>query len=1070
MAAALVPGTEVRSRGLHWQVVASEKLGAQTLYRLRGLDGAVRGLEFDILHPFEDVEPLQADLVPEQAAPLPNWLVYHQAFLLEQALGSFAILAVQPGRLRMEPYQLVPVLRALRMSRVRLLLADGVGLGKTIQSGLVVSELIARRLAHRILVVSPAGPLLQQWHTEMSERFGLRLETVDRAKLEEIRRSSELGANPFDRLPLALASIDFLKQERILDQLERASYDIVIVDEAHHCTDTGGTADREDSQRRRLAQVLARRCDALLLATATPHDGHDRSFASLCELLDPSLVDGRGALRGIQYKAHVVRRLKVHVRDPATGKDVFPTREVIPSPVTADSGQHDAFIRLQRDLIDLIAPELRRAFRARRYSDVLSFIALLKRSVSTVKACRSTLEVVADRFHRMLTEGAEQQDALRERRRTLRDYRKKMDRFGVLATEEEEDLGVIEAEDIACQLAETEREVRRGSYRLKNAASVVDALEGLIETAQEATDGDPKLDAMVAAIRSIRESEPRANVIIYSEYATSMEAAAQRLGSENLGTILTLKGEDDDRTRTAVTDRFRSQDNVILVSTDASAEGLNLHQRCHHLIHVELPFNPNRLEQRNGRIDRYGQKHAPIVRYLYLRKTFEERVLLRLIAKYERQRAKLTFVPNTLGITTSTEAASARLLKPFLEEDTKLFQQGEPVLFNIETDEEEDPVTDAATAELLEEIDRSLSSYYEASRNNSWMADDGLNAEQRLVTEASEARESGTHAGNVDIAEFVCNAIRLDGGAVTGSTTDSIFTLRLPPAWKSGLEDLPGYDGDAGIVRLTTHLDVSRDDQDHQVGFLGRAHPLVRRALDRVRSISLGGNLQAGQDARVSAVQGDVSEPALLYTFLGRVFSGAGREYERVLGVLVSPSEPPRFLAEARDWLNLARMESAIRTTDVWKNHFADWADHAADQSAQAARQGLSPIADEFARDHTQRLTEEVEQQKAWLARRAEEVTAAAVEPAPDRTLFDADAAPATPRPQWRTETDPQRRLAAFHQDTSQHPARRSEAEGVLRIYEQRMGELQARLDLHEPEVVPLGLLMIAPKEAGHGA
>src|SRR5208283_4328562 len=103
----------------------------------------------------------------------------------------------------------------------------------------------------------------------------------------------------------------------------------------------------------------------------------------------------------------------------------------------------------------------------------------------------------------------------------------------------------------------------------------------------------------------------------------------------SVGTVLTMSGEDDEKTRANVTARFRTENGLVLVSTDAAAEGLNLHQRCHHLIHLELPFNPNRLEQRNGRIDRYGQKETPFVRYLYLRNSFEERILLRLIAKYE---------------------------------------------------------------------------------------------------------------------------------------------------------------------------------------------------------------------------------------------------------------------------------------------------------------------------------------------------------------------------------------------------------------------------------------------------
>ncbi|WP_207714135.1 hypothetical protein [Scytonema sp. UIC 10036] len=115
----LLAGTEVEARSLRWEVVSATQLGQQTLYRLRCLEGELRGAEFDILHPFESVEPVIRDLRPDKAAPLPNWLVYHQAFLLEQSLSGDALLAVQPGRLRVEAYQLVPVLRAIRMSRVR---------------------------------------------------------------------------------------------------------------------------------------------------------------------------------------------------------------------------------------------------------------------------------------------------------------------------------------------------------------------------------------------------------------------------------------------------------------------------------------------------------------------------------------------------------------------------------------------------------------------------------------------------------------------------------------------------------------------------------------------------------------------------------------------------------------------------------------------------------------------------------------------------------------------------------------------------------------------------------------
>jgi superfamily II DNA or RNA helicase len=558
----LLPGTEVQARGLRWEVVFSEPLGPQTLYRLRGLEGAVTGQELDLLHPFEPLHRIVHDLQPEKAAPLRNWLVYHQAFLLEQALGADALLAVQPGRLRLEPYQLVPVLRAIRMSRPRLLLADGVGLGKTVQAGLVLTELMARRIAHRVLIVSPAGPLLEQWKMEMAERFGLRLEVIDRTRLEDIRKATELGSNPFDHLPLGLVSIDFLKQERILDQLERSSYDAVVVDEAHHCMDLGAAGEREDSQRRRLAQVLARRCDALLLLTATPHDGHERSFASLCELLDPSLVDGRGVLRGTRYREHVVRRLKRHIKDPTTGDLLFKERLVYPRAVEPDPLLHQSFIELQQALLDLVAPELRRAFRARRYSDVLSFIALLKRSVSTVAACRSTLEVVAERFQTILTGGAESQEGRRQRLRTLREYQRKLERFGTATHEEEHERHLLEAEDLAQRLADLQREVRRGSRGLKRTADVVAALDDLVSLAADASREDPKLQRLVDEIRSIRHEEPQANVLVYTEYITSQLAAAEALRAAGVEDVLTMSGEDPDAVRQAITGRFRTQRSI----------------------------------------------------------------------------------------------------------------------------------------------------------------------------------------------------------------------------------------------------------------------------------------------------------------------------------------------------------------------------------------------------------------------------------------------------------------------------------------------------------------------------
>src|ERR1700759_3505789 len=169
MGAEFVVGSRVSVRGLTWDVTEIVPLGAQTLLRLRCATGDLDGLEWDILYPAESVEPLHTDFRPDAPGSLLVWRLRHLACLLQQVLSP-ADRVAEPGRVQIEPYQLVPLMRALELPRPRLLLADGVGLGKTIEAGLIICELIARRRAHRVLVVSPAGPLLVQWAQELQHR------------------------------------------------------------------------------------------------------------------------------------------------------------------------------------------------------------------------------------------------------------------------------------------------------------------------------------------------------------------------------------------------------------------------------------------------------------------------------------------------------------------------------------------------------------------------------------------------------------------------------------------------------------------------------------------------------------------------------------------------------------------------------------------------------------------------------------------------------------------------------------------------------------------------------------
>ena len=1078
---ALLPGTQVEARGLPWEVVHVEPAGEQHRLRLRCLHGDLQGMEFDLLHPCEPIRIISTDFDPRRAGRLRQWRLYHNAFLLEQALGPSALLAAQPGRLDIAPYQLVPVMRALRMSRPRLLLADGVGLGKTIEAGLVMAELIARRRAHRILIVSPAGPLLEQWHREMRERFGLRCDAIRNAgELQEIRRSLVLGANPFDHVSYCLTSVDFAKQEKVLQELERTVWDLVILDEAHHYMRLGSAGDWEDSRRRRLAEVLARQTDGLLLLTATPHDGYDAHFASVIELLDPSLVNGRSELRGERYREHVVRRLKSHIKDPTTGEPLFKIRQVTPSAVIFEQATHPAFSAFQQALIAAIAPRLRQAVRQRRFGEVLAFVALLKRSVSTVSACRNTLTVIRDRYRELITTRETEAETRRQRLRTLREYQRRIERYGALSFEEEQDRAALEAEDVAADFAATgleeiaERidELRRAGRRERNrgkrVATTGDALEALVEMAEAALPEDPKLQATLDQIAAIRATKSSANVLVYTEYTDSQDVvvaflrAALKRG-ELEGEVLAVSGRPEHaQERTTITERFASGDGLVLVSTDATAEGLNLHNRCHHLIHLELPYNPNRLEQRNGRIDRYGQLEPPQVRYLYLAGTFEERLLLRLVAKYERQRARLTFVPDTLGGITTDDAQTVRLLEGLAEEEQTLFARPPREIRRIEAANDEDVAT-PAYRELLVEVERAMAGYEKATRTNAWLGETGLNAEARTAAEASQARDQGERLGAVDLMDFVCSALEADAGAAgqvrRPANDHGDFELRLPPTWTHGLQDIPGYNADDRTLRLTTDRRRVLDENGRRLGYLGRAHPIVRRALDRVRNLRFGES-DAWLDRRVSAVEVDGKSPALLCTFLGIVESNRGHEFERVLAVWVDQAGKIEVHQEPDAWLTFVDAGRPLTTRGLWEQSFERWAPGARAAALTAARDAFAEIAAPQLSEHRHLLDREQHELDAWLRARAEAVCGKVVQVQAD--LFTA----ATDLPSWQTLNEPADRLAAFATDGANPPAARQEADGVLRLYKKRGEDLAARAEVRVLDPLPLGLLMLVPSNS----
>jgi SNF2 family DNA or RNA helicase len=315
----LVAGLTVRARGERFTVVEMESLsgglpGPLFRLRLRGLDGELRGSEIIVLHPLESVEPdFIPDLSLDRIGRVARFRLLHDVFRLRLSPPGDILVGAARSRIRFEPYQYVPAARALELPRPRLLLADDVGLGKTIEAGLILQDLGARRRASRILVVCPAG-IMGQWQQELHTKFGLKFVVFDSDSLHESRKQLEIGANPWSVEPRVIATVDFIKRrEGAFRDLSSTKWDVIVVDEAHHLS--AGRSEDDVTDRHRLGRWLAEATDALLLLTATPHDGYDEGFTSLLGMLEPSLVSPDGTIRFERYRRQLVRRLKQHIRN-----------------------------------------------------------------------------------------------------------------------------------------------------------------------------------------------------------------------------------------------------------------------------------------------------------------------------------------------------------------------------------------------------------------------------------------------------------------------------------------------------------------------------------------------------------------------------------------------------------------------------------------------------------------------------------------------------------------------------------------------------------------------------------
>ena len=519
------------------------------------------------------------------------------------------------GGVRVEDFQLVPLLKALRMPRVSLLIADDVGLGKTIEAGLILTELLLRRRIRRVLILTPAA-LRDQWKEELWEKFSLSFEVIDRQSTERHRRKLGIDANPWRSFSRIIASYHYLRQPDVREQFLSACstpegsphlpWDLLIVDECHNLMPASVG---EDSQLCQTLGLLTPRFEHRLFLSATPHNGHTRSFTGLLEMLDPVRFSRTHEMnRAMRERVDdvVIRRLKRDINTGSAGPR-FCTREppqglrLATNPREAELST--AFDEFRSSVGRLIHAGTQRRRRAGTFAVEVLGKRLLSCPASFADSWYRTIQGMAD-------ETASETD-VRVAERVLRqetgDDREAQQRQATAAT--------VVGGWLRNYREKLSPEIHRIEVAVNNLGFRAD---GPPVTEQVPSD-DARFEALIGLINELLLSDGRfrddERLIVFTEYKTTLDYLANRLRREYpADRILTLFGvggptgmgaTERDSVKAAFNDP--DADVRILVATDAASEGLNLHRTARYLLHYDCPWNPSRLEQRNGRLDRYGQ-------------------------------------------------------------------------------------------------------------------------------------------------------------------------------------------------------------------------------------------------------------------------------------------------------------------------------------------------------------------------------------------------------------------------------------------------------------------------------
>jgi len=524
------------------------------------------------------------------------------------------------GAFNFTPFQMTPAQMALEALRPRILIADGVGLGKTIEAGILLTELIKRGRGERILVVAVRS-MLAQFQQEIWARFAIPLVRLDSVGLRRVRAKIPSNKNPFYYYNRVIVSIDTLKNDaQYRHYLEQSHWDVIVIDECHNVANAG-------SQRNRLATLLARTCDSLIMTSATPHNGRAESFANLINMLDPTAIADVQDYTAEEIRGLFTRRFKKDIEDQVV--DQFSERTVRLVEVEASPAEERFFSRLAQARFTTL--------HRGGAQDALYRVGLLKAFLSSPTACMRTIEGRLKRIEKRILElevGAAQQDTAPEL-------------LAGISPEQPVSLNDTRARE--GRLAE----LRADQYVLVE----LHALAGAVD--------DTSFNKYQRLVTLLREQGADASfdaerVIIFSERIATLYYLRERLMREfdaDENAIVVFHAGLPDVEQQAIVEDFGKEDSPkrILLASDVASEGVNLHYYCHLMVHFDIPWSLITMEQRNGRIDRYGQHVPPEITYLLTRSRDpvikgDLRILERLIEKEQEAHKNIGDAATILGL------------------------------------------------------------------------------------------------------------------------------------------------------------------------------------------------------------------------------------------------------------------------------------------------------------------------------------------------------------------------------------------------------------------------------------